>query len=352
MRTPPAYDRGGAASRARCPTCGSEVAPALLSCPGCHRLVHAEALRALADEAERATSADSLAEALTAWRRALELLPPGSRQHGVIEEKVRELSRRTEAAPLSASSRPVAGTAWARWLTPLGAAGLLLWKFKFIAVFVLTKAKLLLLGLVKAPTLFSMLLSFGVYWTAWGWKFALGLIASMYVHEMGHVFALSRYGIRATAPMFIPGLGAFVRMEQYPTNTREDARVGLAGPTWGLLAAAFAYAVSLLTGWAAWAATARAAAWLNLFNLLPLGFLDGGRGFRSLTRSQRLLAAGGIAAAWAFSHESLLGLIFFAAAGRAIVGRGAESSDGGALLQYLGLVGVLTALTTIRVGLG
>jgi hypothetical protein len=96
-------------------------------------------------------------------------------------------------------------------------------------VFLLGKAKFLLLGMTKLPTLLSAVAAFGVYWTVWGWKFALGLVASMYVHDMGHVFALRRYGIRATAPMFVPGLGAFVCMEQYPKSQREDARVGLAG---------------------------------------------------------------------------------------------------------------------------
>src|SRR5439155_143942 len=83
-----------------------------------------------------------------------------------------------------------------------------------------------LLGLTKASTLFTMLLSAGVYWAAWGWKFALGVVLSIYVHEMGHVQALQRYGIKATAPMFIPGVGAVVRLKQYPASPR-DARVGL-----------------------------------------------------------------------------------------------------------------------------
>ena len=71
------------------------------------------------------------------------------------------------------------------------------------------KAKALLLGLTKGTTLLTMLLSLGVYWSMWGWPLRLGLVLSIYVHEMGHVIALARYGFRATAPMFIPGLGAW-----------------------------------------------------------------------------------------------------------------------------------------------
>ena len=59
-----------------------------------------------------------------------------------------------------------------------------------------------------------MAISLGVYWQLWGWKFALGFVLALYVHEMGHVAALRRYGVRASAPMFIPLLGAFVRLEE------------------------------------------------------------------------------------------------------------------------------------------
>jgi Zn-dependent protease len=343
LSAPPAQ----ASAAVLCPECGSELGRTLLTCPGCGRLVHAERLRALASEAETATARDDVAAALVAWRSALELLPAGSRQHEAVSGKVTALSRRVDAAlPSGAPDAPAPGSVWARWLAPLGAVGLLAWKFKFVVVFVLTKAKLLLLGLTKMPTLVSALASFGVYWTAWGWKFALGLIASMYVHEMGHVFALSRYGIRATAPMFVPGLGAFVRMEQYPAEPREDARVGLAGPIWGLYAAVAAWMVAVATGWAAWAAIARSAALLNLFNLVPLGPLDGGRGFRSLSRGQRWTAVAALAVTWWATHEGLLILLLVAATARAAMGgEGHAPGDRGSLLRYVGVVAALAALT-------
>src|SRR5262249_16684796 len=197
----------------------------------------------------------------------------------------------------SQKSRWVAGPA------ALGAAGLFLWKLKFVLVFLLTKAKLLVFGLTKVTTLFSMLLSLGVYWTQWGWQFALGLVISIYIHEMGHVAALQRFGIPATAPMFIPGLGAFVRLRQYPATPQEDARVGLAGPLWGLGAALAAYVVFLATGWSSWAAIARVGAWINLFNLLPVWQLDGSRGFRALSRGQRWLAVLALALLWYVTCE-------------------------------------------------
>jgi Zn-dependent protease len=325
----------------------------LLSCPACHRLLHADTLKQLAGDAERLLAAGELAAALAKWRDALDLLPPGSRQSQSIGAKVAELSRQVDgdhAKPAAAPPRP--GSLAAKVLGPLGVVGLLLWKFKFIVVLALGKAKLLLGGLTKAGTVFSMLLSFGVYWTAWGWRFALGLIASMYVHEMGHVAALRRLGIKASAPMFVPGLGAFVRMDQYPQSPREDARVGLAGPLWGLAAAVAAYAVHLATGAPIWAAIARSAGWLNLFNLLPVWQLDGGRGFRALSRAQRWLVTAAMGGLWLATGEGLLALLAIAGGFRAMTGNGAEEPDPVAFYEFLFLLATLSALCMVQPGLG
>ena len=178
----------------------------------------------------------------------------------------------------------------------LGAIALFLWKFKVVIAFVLTKGKLLLLGFTKAGTLFSMLLSVGVYWQAFGWKWAFGVVASIYVHEMGHVAMLRHYGIPATAPMFLPGIGAVIRARFYPKDVVSEARVGLAGPIWGLGAALVCYLVYLLTGLQAWAALAEIGAWINLFNLTPVWQLDGAHGFKALSRQQRWIAVAAIAA--------------------------------------------------------
>jgi Zn-dependent protease len=111
-------------------------------------------------------------------------------------------------------------------------------------------AKLLLIGLTKLPTLFSMLL-YSRFGSSGGAAFGVGLVACIYVHEVGHVAALRRYGIAASAPMFVPGLGAFVRLKQYPSDAHEDARTGLAGPLWGLGAS---LAAALAGHWGNWPA--------------------------------------------------------------------------------------------------
>lgn len=329
-----------------CANCGTQLGPGLLACPGCRRLVHADDLKRLAAEAEAAESAGDVATAASRWQDALRLLPADAKQHAVIGARVAELGEKMLATPGArpAGKRP----GWAGGAGVVGAAALLLWKFKIVLVFLLTKAKLLLLGLTKLSTLGSMLLAFGVYWQVWGWAFAAGLIVSIYIHEMGHVAALSRYGIKASAPMFLPGIGAVVRMHQYPPTPALDARVGLAGPLWGLGAALAAWGVYVVTGAGIWMAIAKVGAWINLFNLVPVWQLDGGRAFHALTRYDRWLAAGAILLAWFASAESLLVLLAIAAGVRAL-GQGAERRDVPVLALYVGLIAALSLLTRLNV---
>ncbi len=329
-----------------CPGCATQVAPRLLACPSCGRLVHGERLKELAAEAK---AAEDPLSALTAWRSALELLPPSSRQADVIAARVEELSRTVDAGPSPAGGPASEKPSWAKGGGLLAGAGLLLWKLKAVLAFVLTKGKVLLLGLTKSSTLFSMLLSAGLYWTIWGWKFAFGLVVAIYIHEMGHVAALSRFGIRATAPMFIPGFGAVVRLKQYPANPIEDARVGLAGPIWGVGSVVAAYLLHLATGWASLAAIARFAAWINLFNLLPFWQLDGGRGFRALGRRDRWIVVAAMVGMWLVTGDGLLVLLALTGGLRAGFGEAPQQSDRTTLLQFVALVVALSVAMMIPV---
>jgi len=324
------------AAPARCAGCGSELGGSLLVCPGCGRLVHREELERLAGEAERAQAAGEHQEARRLWRRVHERLPPTSRQSSQVAERIAALNRQLEDAPEEDETpRP----AWVKALGPIGV----------VLFFVLTKGKLLALGLTKSGTLLTMLASLGVYWTVWGWRFALGLVASLYVHEMGHVAALRRYGLEATAPMFLPGVGAMVRLKQRLADPVEDARVGLAGPIWGLGAALACAGVYAATGSGIWAALARVGAWINLFNLLPLGPLDGGRGFSALSPAQRLGIAFVVGVAWTVTHDGLLVVIGLAAVVRSLGGRAPERGDPRTAWEFGLLVAALAAMTLIPV---
>ena len=338
---------GPAVPAQRCPQCGTEVAAALLACPQCGRLVHADELKRLAAEAERARAARDRLAALTAWRAALDLLPPDAKQHDAVATRIADLSRQVDeqaAQPVAAERPP-----WAKRAGVLGAVLLVVWKFKFVFAFVLTKGKFLLLGLTKGSTFFSMLLSLSVYWQVFGWKWALGVVASIYVHEMGHVAMLRRFGIPSTAPMFIPGFGALIRSRYYPKDVVADARVGLAGPIWGLGAALACLLVYLWTDIAAWGALAHVGAWINLLNLIPVWQLDGAHGFRAMDRRARWVCLAAIAACWFFTAEGLLVILGIGAAWAAWMGQASERTDWRAVLEYVGLVTVLSALTRIPI---
>jgi Zn-dependent protease len=179
------------------------------------------------------------------------------------------------APPAPPETRP----AWRRALAVLAALGLLALKFG-------AKLKGLLLLLPKLKlftTSASMLVSIGAYALIWGWRFAVGFVLLLLVHELGHVIQLRREGVPASAPMFIPFLGALVAMKELPKNAAAEARVGLAGPVLGSLGALVPLALYGLTGEELFQALAFVGFFLNLFNLLPVLPLDGGRAMAALS---------------------------------------------------------------------
>ena len=164
-------------------------------------------------------------------------------------------------------------------LGPLAAVALILAKFA-------GKLKLLLVALPKLKlftTSASMLVSIGAYALIWGWPFAVGFVLLLLVHEMGHVFQLRREGIEASAPMFIPFLGAAIAAKSMGDDAAAEARVGLAGPILGSIASLVPLGIWLATGNEFWQALAFVGFFLNLFNLVPVLPLDGGRAMAALS---------------------------------------------------------------------
>jgi Zn-dependent protease len=134
-----------------------------------------------------------------------------------------------------------------------------------------------LLVLAKFKTAFSMLISVALYSIFWGWKFAVGFVLLILVHEFGHVFVLRAQGVKASAPMFIPFLGAFVKLEGPQRSVVQEAVSSLAGPAVGLLGAAGVFAAAQQTDSPFLYALAYTGFLINLFNLAPVLPLDGGR---------------------------------------------------------------------------
>jgi Zn-dependent protease len=149
----------------------------------------------------------------------------------------------------------------------------------------LAKLKAILLLLPKVKLLASsgtILVSLVAYALLWGFPFAAGFIALLFIHEMGHAIALRREGIKASWPMFIPFLGAVIAARSLGNNATAEARVGLAGPILGSIGAAACVLVWHATGNDLWRALAFTGFFLNLFNLLPVVPLDGGRAMAAM----------------------------------------------------------------------
>ena len=165
------------------------------------------------------------------------------------------------------------------------------------------KAKLILVALPKLKifsTSGSMLVSIAAYQLIFGWTFAVGLVLLLLLHELGHVIQLRREGVEASAPMFIPFLGAVISAKSLGGNAAAEARVGLAGPILGSIATLVPLGIWLATGSDFWRALAYIGFFLNLFNLLPVLPLDGGRAMAALSPY-----------VWAVGFVGLIALTFF-----------------------------------------
>ena len=149
----------------------------------------------------------------------------------------------------------------------------------------LAKLKALLLVLVKLKflaTAGTALVSVGAYSLLFGWPFAAGIVALLFVHEMGHVIELRRAGLKASAPMFVPFLGAVIAARSLGRNALAEARVGLAGPLLGSAGAAVVWVAAAVTHDHLLYALAYTGFFLNLFNLIPVTPLDGGRAMAAM----------------------------------------------------------------------
>jgi Zn-dependent protease len=189
-----------------------------------------------------------------------------------------------ESTPIEARA-PASDTVGSRLkkaLGPLAAAGILIAKFfAKLKFFILPALKFLPILLKSGGT---MLLMIWIYTQMWGWRFAVGFVLLLLVHECGHLLVAKKFGLKVSAPIFIPFMGAFIALKDAPRNAWMEACVGIGGPMLGT----FGALVCNLLGEAFDAPIFIALAWfgyfLNLFNLTPVGMLDGGRIVTALSR--------------------------------------------------------------------
>ena len=158
---------------------------------------------------------------------------------------------------------------------PIAVVGALILKF-------FAKLKFILLPALKFLPVFlktggTMILTIGVYAMMWGVWFAVGFVLLIFVHECGHLLAAKRLGLKVGAPVFIPFMGAFIALKEAPHNAWIEAQVGIGGPMLGTVGAGVCELIHVATGNQMFGALAYTGFFLNLFNMMPVGFLDGGR---------------------------------------------------------------------------
>jgi Zn-dependent protease len=182
----------------------------------------------------------------------------------------------------------------------------------FAKFFAAIKGALLFLPKLKLlTTAGTALVSVAAYSLFFGWWFALGFVILLFVHEMGHVIALRREGIKASAPMFIPFMGALITSKSLGENALAEARVGLAGPILGTVGSAVCLAIGEATNSDFFRALAYIGFFLNLFNLLPIVPLDGGRAMAAMAPAMWFLGFGVLVALEFLAPNPILLIIVF-----------------------------------------
>jgi Zn-dependent protease len=254
-----------------CPSCGSGIPLESLECPKCHTLVHGGELERIAARAKELESQNKPAEAHLQWQSALTLLPPASTQAEWINGQLRQL-----APAVRKQAEAESRSRWAKRLGPLAPIAIALSKLKA------------LLAVFKLGFVLSLAGFIGVYWALYGLKFGVGFAALILLHEMGHYIDIKRRGLPADMPIFLPGLGAYVRWQALGVSLETRAAVSLAGPFAGFLASAACGLIWWYTRDAIWASLARASAWLNILNLAPVWMLDGGQAALALDKQERV----------------------------------------------------------------
>jgi len=279
--------------------------------------VHSEQLDRLATEAKALEASGDLRQARERWLMGLQLLPPSSTQAQWIEDHARSLELPTDppqAQPLSTTVAQATRTPGQRGALSLGAL------LSFVAFVV-------------------------IYSRASGIEFGLGFATLILIHEMGHYIDIRRRGLPADMPIFLPGLGAYVRWQALGVPLSTRAAISLAGPFAGFLAAIACALLWWQTHEPYWLVLARVGAALNLLNLIPVWILDGGHAALALSKNERIALLVASLVLWIVLRENMLLLVAAGAAYRAFFASDLPPHPSRASTIYF--IAVVTALAAI-----
>jgi Zn-dependent protease len=269
------------------------------------------------------------ADARCDWLKALALLPPDSSQAEWISGNLKRLETFAGAAP------PTDRHAWARKFGPFAPLIILLANGKF------------LLALFKLKFLLSLGAFVAFYWALYGARFGIGFAILILVHEMGHFIEIKRRGLPAEMPVFLPGLGAYVRWTALGVSTQTRALVSLAGPMAGCLGAAVCALVWIKTGDELWIGLASLSAMLNVLNLIPIWVLDGSQAIIALDKTERIVLSGAAVLLAAYFSQPLFLLVAAGAAYRLFTKDIPQGPSHAATAYYLIVLTALGYLTTL-----
>jgi Zn-dependent protease len=268
-------------------------------------------------------------EARSDWLKALELLPPESSQADWIRGNLKRLE--ALAGPAPANERH----AWARKFGPFAPLIILLANGKF------------LLALFKLKFLLSLGAFVAFYWALFGARFGIGFAILILVHEMGHFIEIKRRGLPAEMPVFLPGLGAYVRWTVLGVSTQTRAFVSLAGPMAGCLGSAVCALIWVKTGDSLWIGLASVSAMLNVLNLIPIWVLDGSQAIIALNKTERIVLSGTAVLLAAYFSQPLLLLVAAGAAYRIFTKDIPVAPSPGATVYYIIVLAALGYLITL-----
>jgi Zn-dependent protease len=313
-----------------CKRCSSELAPGALECDHCHALVHSEELERLSAEAKALEARADLRHARERWLAALPLLPPTSKQADWIKQHAKALETTADAAR-------AAGASEGNWAQQRGVAGPL--------AGLAGNSQVPSTVRFKWTSILSFLAFIAIYAAASGAKFGIAFAVLILIHEMGHFIDIKRRGLPADMPVFLPGLGAYVRWQAMGVSIETRAAVSLAGPLAGFLASVACALIWWQTGNPFWAALARVGAVLNLLNLIPVWVLDGGQAALALGKTERLVLMAACGVLGLALGQRLFLLVGLGAGYRAFFANDLPAHPSRATTVYF--IAVLTALGVI-----
>ena len=313
-----------------CKRCSQELPPGALVCDHCHALAHSEELERLSAEARELEARGDMQQAREKWLSALPLLPATSTQADWIKHHAEALNAGGDPPPAGAAS----DNPWVQQrelVSPItGQAG--------------TNRSPMKAG-VTLTSILSFLAFVAIYSVGSGLKFGIGFAALILIHEMGHFIDIKRRGLPADMPVFLPGLGAYVRWQAMGVSIETRAAISLAGPLAGFFASVACAVIWYQTGNPLWASLARVGAVLNVLNLIPVWVLDGGQAALALSKTERIVLMAVCAALALLLGQNIFFLVAAGAGYRAFFAKDFPARPSPATTIYF--IAVLLALGVI-----